>query len=120
MTNDEYNLLFHKTQANTSAFKRLMDCDAEVIKMIKAVVEPEIKRSQELFGKTEELEHTILRLQELADYRLKLLTKMPSQWVGLTNADYKALEVETLANNMSYREVLMWADKRLKEKNHVS
>jgi hypothetical protein len=137
------------------------------------------------------MEHTILRLQELADYRLKLLTKMPSErssimpieamrqaldalnttdthplssaeqydkemramealedaladadeitidweavaadqamtismmkqreWVGLTNADYKALEVETLANNMSYREVLMWADKRLREKNH--
>jgi hypothetical protein len=98
--------------------------------------EPESTQSQELFGKTEELEHiilrlqeltartsemehTILRLQELADYRLKLLTKMPSQWVGLTNADYKALEVETLANNMSYREVLMWADKRLREKNHV-
>jgi hypothetical protein len=138
------------------------------------------------------MEHTILRLQELADYRLKLLTKMPSErsdtmsveamkqaldalnttdthpissaeqylkeieamealedaiadadeitidweavaadqamtismmkqreWVGLTNADYKALEVETLANNMSYREVLMWADKRLREKNHA-
>jgi hypothetical protein len=41
MTDDEYNLLFHKTQANTSAFKRLMDCDAEVIKMIEVAVEAE-------------------------------------------------------------------------------
>jgi len=41
-----------------------------------------------------------------------------SEWVGLTEDDYKALEVETLANNMGYREVLMWADAKLKEKNH--
>jgi len=39
------------------------------------------------------------------------------QWVGLTDDDYKALQVETLVNNMGYREVLMWADKRLREKN---
>jgi hypothetical protein len=39
------------------------------------------------------------------------------EWIGLTDEDYKALEVEVLANNMSYREVLKWADKTLKEKN---
>jgi hypothetical protein len=43
------------------------------------MTDKEIKRSQELFGKTEELEAEIKRLQELADYRLKLLTKMPNQ-----------------------------------------
>lgn len=41
------------------------------------------------------------------------------EWVGLTDEDYKALEIETLVSNMGYREVLRWADKRLKEKNHV-
>jgi hypothetical protein len=152
----------------------------------------EILRLKELTARTSDMQYTILRLQELADYRLKLLTKMPNQsgetmpieamkqaldalnttdthpissaeqylkeieamealedaiadaeevavdweavaadqamtiamlkqreWQGLTDADYKALEVETLANNMSYREVLMWADKRLREKNHA-
>lgn len=74
MTDDEYNILFHSTQANTSAFKRLMDCDAEVIKMIEAAVESENTR-----------------LQELADYRLKLLTKMPSEWVGLTDEEILAI-----------------------------
>jgi hypothetical protein len=53
------------------------------------MTDKEIKRSQELFGKTEELEAEIKRLQELADYRLKLLTKMPSQWQGLTDEDRK-------------------------------
>lgn len=45
------------------------------------------QQSQELSGKTERLEAEIKRLQELADYRLKLLTKMPDQWVGLTDEE---------------------------------
>jgi hypothetical protein len=52
-----------------------------------------------------------------ADQALTIAMMKQREWQGLTNADYKALEVETLANNMSYREVLMWADKRLREKN---
>ena len=51
------------------------------------MTDKEITRLQELSGKTEELEAEIKRLQELADYRLRLLTKMPSQWVGLTDED---------------------------------
>ena len=38
---DEYNKLFHKTQANLVAFQPLMQCDHEVIKMIEAAVEAE-------------------------------------------------------------------------------
>ena len=38
MTWDEYNKLFHKTQANLVAFVPLMQCDAAVIKMIEAAV----------------------------------------------------------------------------------
>ena len=41
MTSDEYNKLFHKTQANLVAFQPLMQCDHEVIKMIEAAVEAE-------------------------------------------------------------------------------
>jgi hypothetical protein len=39
----------------------------------------EILRLKELTARTSDMEYTILRLQELADYRLKLLTKMPSE-----------------------------------------
>ena len=111
MTDDEYNLLFHKTQANISAFKRLMDCDAEVIEMIEAAVEPEIKRLQELYGKTERLEVENKRLQELANYRLTLLTKMPSDWVPLTDQeinDCLTFNFETICRNV---------EAKLKEKN---
>jgi uncharacterized protein YdcH (DUF465 family) len=102
MTDDEYNILFHSTQANTSAFKRLMDCDAEVIKMIEAAVESESTQSQELFGKTEELEAEIKRLQE-------------RQWVGLT-----ATEIHDTDGYAETREMYRFAlaiEAKLKEKN---
>jgi hypothetical protein len=78
--------------------------------------EPESTQSQELFGKTEELEAEIKRLQELADYRLRLLTKMPSQWVGLTDE-------ERYLNDARSEEEIEYAkavEAKLKEKNHVS
>jgi len=56
----------------------------------------------------------IKRLQELADYRLKLLTKMPGEWVGLTDIEINncmALELTTTARNI---------EAKLKAKNHVS
>ena len=41
MTWDEYNKLFHKTQANLVAFVPLMQCDTAVIKMIEEAVAEE-------------------------------------------------------------------------------
>jgi hypothetical protein len=60
------------------------------------------------------MEHTILRLQELADYRLKLLTKMPSQWVGLT--DDEAAQCWNTSAVQTWKNI----EAKLKEKNHVS
>jgi len=41
MTWDEYNLLFHKQQLNLVAFKRLMDCDEEVLRLVNSAIEAE-------------------------------------------------------------------------------
>ena len=41
MTHEEYNRLFHKHQLNLVAFKRLMDCDEEVLKLVNAAIEAE-------------------------------------------------------------------------------
>jgi hypothetical protein len=41
MTQDEYNLLFHREQLNLVAFKRLMDCDEEVLRLVNKAVEAE-------------------------------------------------------------------------------
>jgi len=41
MTRDEYNLLFHKQQLNLVAFKRLMDCDEEVLRLVNSAIEAE-------------------------------------------------------------------------------
>jgi hypothetical protein len=41
MTREEYNILFHKEQLNLVAFKRLMDCDEEVLRLVKKAIEQE-------------------------------------------------------------------------------
>ncbi len=41
MNRDEYNILFHKLELNLVAFKRLMDCDEEVLKLVNAAIEAE-------------------------------------------------------------------------------
>ena len=41
MTRDEYNTLFHRLELNLVAFKRLMDCDEEVLKLVNAAIEAE-------------------------------------------------------------------------------
>jgi hypothetical protein len=41
MTWDEYNKLFHKEQLNLVAFKRLMDCDQEVLRLVNAAIKIE-------------------------------------------------------------------------------
>jgi hypothetical protein len=41
MTREEYNILFHKEQLNLVAFKRLMDCDEEVLRLINRAVQEE-------------------------------------------------------------------------------
>ena len=41
MNNDEYNKLFHTLELNLVAFKPLMQCDQEVLKLVNAVIEAE-------------------------------------------------------------------------------
>jgi len=41
MNRDEYSLLFHRLELNRVAFKRLMDCDEEVLKLVNAAIEQE-------------------------------------------------------------------------------
>lgn len=41
MTWDEYNKLFHKLELNLVAFKPLMECDHEVLKLVNAAIEAE-------------------------------------------------------------------------------
>lgn len=44
MNREEYNTLFHRLQLNLVAFKRLMDCDEEVLKLVNAAIEAERER----------------------------------------------------------------------------
>ena len=48
MTWEEYNLLFHKEQLNLVAFKRLMDCDEEVLRLVNRAIENEREACAEI------------------------------------------------------------------------
>ena len=41
MTKEEYIKLFHKEQLNLVAFKRLMDCDEEVLRLVNSAIKTE-------------------------------------------------------------------------------
>jgi len=41
MTREEYIKLFHKEQLNLVAFKRLLDCDEEVLRLVISAIETE-------------------------------------------------------------------------------
>jgi len=41
MTKEEYIKLFHKEQLNLVAFKRLLDCDEEVLRLVNKAIEKE-------------------------------------------------------------------------------
>jgi len=47
MNRDEYNKLFHKVELNLVAFKRLMDCDEEVLKLVNVAIAAERKAIRE-------------------------------------------------------------------------
>jgi len=41
MNEEEYIKLFHKEQLNLVAFKRLLDCDEEVLRLVNSAIEAE-------------------------------------------------------------------------------
>jgi hypothetical protein len=59
MTWDEYNLLFHKQQLNLVAFKRLMDCDEEVLRLVNSAIEAEREACAKLCDELVSDENTI-------------------------------------------------------------
>ena len=59
MTWDEYNLLFHKHQLNLVAFKRLMDCDEEVLRLVNSAIEAEREACAKLCDELVSDENTI-------------------------------------------------------------
>ena len=41
MTKDEYNLLFHQADLNLVAFKQLIQCDDEVLRLVNMAIQAE-------------------------------------------------------------------------------
>lgn len=78
-------------------------------------VEPYLTYISELEEKLQGLS----KIKELADYRLKLLTKMPSEWVGLTDGEINELEIDEL--DLPYmptvKQFVRFIESKLKEKN---
>jgi hypothetical protein len=51
MNRDEYVRLFHKLELNLVAFKRLLDCDEEVLKLVNAAIAAEREACADLLDK---------------------------------------------------------------------
>jgi hypothetical protein len=51
---DEYNKLFHKLELNLVAFKPLMECDKEVLKLVNAAIQEERKACAQIAHNTYE------------------------------------------------------------------
>ena len=68
MTWEEYNQLFHKEQLNLVAFKRLMDCDEEVLRVVNRAIENEreacAKEAERTFYSVQAAENIRTRGQE--------------------------------------------------------
>lgn len=45
---DEYNKLFHKLELNLVAFKPLMECDKEVLKLVNSAIQKEREACAEI------------------------------------------------------------------------
>jgi hypothetical protein len=54
MTRDEYTQLFHREQLNLVAFKRLMDCDHEVLRLVNAAIAAEREACAKVCEKTDD------------------------------------------------------------------
>ena len=54
MDNDEYNKLFHTLELNLVAFKPLMECDQEVLKLVNAAIEAEREAIAEMIEEEDE------------------------------------------------------------------
>lgn len=46
---NEYNKLFHELELNLVAFKQLMDCDQEVLKLVNAAIAAEREACAKMF-----------------------------------------------------------------------
>jgi hypothetical protein len=67
----------------------------------------------------ERLQVEIKRLQDLAEYRLKLLMQMPENkpWVGLTDEEIEEGAKTSWVDTLAFEAVAWWAESKLKEKN---
>jgi hypothetical protein len=107
MTQDEYNKLFHKEQLNLVAFKRLMDCDEEVLRLVNSAIKAALEAKDEpvawMYDWTTEGEFiqnwTTSEAESLRDTEPNIIsnvrplyTTLPQRtWVGLTDEEIEAI-----------------------------
>lgn len=66
MNRDEYNKLFHKVELNLVAFKRLMDCDEEVLKLVNEAIAAEREECAKLCDEQADEHAQLQEFYELA------------------------------------------------------
>ena len=110
MTREEYIKLFHKEQLNLVAFKRLLDCDEEVLRLVNSAIETEreacakIVDVQNMASKSTYKEQLETKDEPVGwidnkgymicvktDESCRPLYTTPHTWVGLTQEEFEKL-----------------------------
>jgi hypothetical protein len=115
MTWDEYNKLFHKTQANLVAFQPLMQCDHEVIRMIEAAVEAEREACAKVCESLNE-DFDSLHVESCAE----AIRERGQGWRGLTEDEVSEILDDVIGFNSCFGPETDFAraiEAKLKEKN---
>jgi hypothetical protein len=141
MTWEEYNKLFHKEQLNLVAFKRLMDCDEEVLRLVNSAIKAEREavanwimgkgfatgHGDDIVDMLDELEWQVAEREREREacaecgadgghalYCVACAEKfVKNEWVGLTDEDIQKLAAE----HHDWESLYFAVQAKLKEKN---
>jgi hypothetical protein len=117
MTEDEYNILFHKEQLNLVAFKRLMDCDKEVLRLVNKAIEKEYERGF-IDGMQKQMQSSVDKaVNAMTRPTYHIPSKDQREWIGLTNKERDRFVYIDAKDKARFRKYFDYIEATLKEKN---
>jgi len=102
MTWEEYNQLFHRAHVNEVAFKRVMDCDEELRKMVEMAVEAALEK---------------FKAELVEKVASNTWSFQPTKWVGLDEYTKNRFQNRIKEESMTNLEIMDLVEHFLKVSN---
>ena len=104
MTQEEYIKLFHKEQLNLVAFKRLLDCDEEVLRLVNRVIQTEREAVAEwIMGKGFATGHGESTKDLLDELEWQITEKERDKFLNALRAFHDSISLASSSNNIRVR-----------------